>query len=61
MPNDPTITEAIELAERILREVTGAVQNWQSIEHLATSLAALAGHAQRSAEGPEPGPDLLDG
>jgi hypothetical protein len=55
MSDDPTITDAIELAERILLEVTRADQDWRAIEHLATSLAVLAADAQLNPGGPEPG------
>jgi len=47
-PNDEqALVDAIELAERILDEVTRAEQDWRAIEHLADALARLAAHLAR--------------
>jgi hypothetical protein len=45
---DPT-TQAAELAERILDEVSRADQDWHSIEHWARALAELAERVGRDA------------
>jgi hypothetical protein len=61
MPDDPTVTDAIELAERILGEVTRARQDWRAIEHLAASLATLAARARLTPKGPESAGGISDG
>jgi hypothetical protein len=42
MTGDELTSEAAELAERILEEVSRPVQNWWNIAALARELAALA-------------------
>ena len=42
MTGDELTSEAAELAERILEEVSRPVQNWCNIAALARELAALA-------------------
>jgi hypothetical protein len=49
MPDDQTIIDAVDLAERILEAVTGAEHDWPKIEHLADALADLAAVAARPA------------
>lgn len=47
MLDEQIITEAIDLAERLLDEVTRAEPTWQLVEHLANALAQLAAAAVR--------------
>jgi hypothetical protein len=49
MTDEPTITEAIDLAERLLDEVTRAEHDWEAVEHLADALAKLAATATATA------------
>jgi hypothetical protein len=49
MPDDQTIIDAVDLAERILEEATRAEHDWPQIEHLADALASLAAAAARTA------------
>ena len=59
--NDEDVTErAVELAERILDEVTVYDQNWGNIAAWAAELAALARGAAAS-RGPSPGPGAEGG
>lgn len=54
MTDSQPIAHAIELAERILSEVTRPEQDWASVRGLATSLARLAQAASQSGPGPPP-------
>jgi hypothetical protein len=45
------VIAAIELAERILDEVSNAEQDWRAVEHLADALARLAAALGRETEG----------
>lgn len=47
MRDEQTVTDVIDLAEGILREVTRASQDWRAAEHMATALAKLAAGASR--------------
>ena len=47
MLDEQTISEAIDLVERLLDEITWAEPTWQAIEHLADALAKLAAAAGR--------------
>jgi hypothetical protein len=51
MPDDQTIIDAVDLAERLLEAVTRAEHDWSEIEHLADALAGLAAVAARTATG----------
>jgi hypothetical protein len=48
MTDEPKITEAIDLAEQLLDEVTRAEHDWATVAHLADALARLAAAAARS-------------
>jgi hypothetical protein len=41
--DEQVLVDALDLAERIVDEVTRAQQDWRAIEHLADALARLAG------------------
>lgn len=41
-PNSQPVARAIELAERILNEVTRPQQDWRAVRSIAISLARLA-------------------
>jgi hypothetical protein len=47
MTHERTITEAIDLAEQLLGEVTRAEHDWATVAHLADALARLAAAAAR--------------
>jgi len=50
MTEERTVTEAIDLAEQLLDEVTRAEPRWQAVEHLADALGRLAGGAAARAD-----------
>jgi hypothetical protein len=47
MTDERKITEAIDLAEQLLDEVTRAEHDWPTVAHLADALARLATAAAR--------------
>jgi len=49
MADERATTDAADLAERILDEVSSAEQNWCAVEHMANALAELAARAARRA------------
>ncbi len=51
--NEDATAEAAELAERILDQVSRAVQDWSKIAVWARELAELAANEAASATGPE--------
>lgn len=53
MPESQPIARAIELAERILNEVTRPRQDWSAVRSMAISLASLADRRTRETRSPE--------
>jgi hypothetical protein len=51
MLDEETAARAAELTERILDEVSAAVQDWRLVERWARELAELAASAARPATG----------
>lgn len=48
---DKIVTEAVDLAERLLDEVVRAKVRWRRVEHLADTLAKVAARAVSCREG----------
>ena len=45
MPDQRTLIDAVDLAERILERLTAPKQDWDAVRKLAMTLAKLAEHA----------------
>jgi hypothetical protein len=53
MSNEDATARAADLAERVLDEVSGADQDWGTIEQCARELAELAAQVAQRAIGPK--------